>query len=143
MFRSPVQVSLDVVYLKDTSWGKYDKVVGLYCYLVEIDRGFHFSGSAKYENLAFQAHRVVGVQSQQFLADSGADEPFLGQVYFRQFFFHVYRAFSVNIMRLLHVSASLVVASCLHVVVGDASLCLFHLRLQLAEPPADADAVSA
>ena len=57
-----VQVSLDVVYLKDTSWGKYDKVVGLYRYLVEIDRGFHFSGSTKYENLAFQAHRIVSVQ---------------------------------------------------------------------------------
>ena len=57
-----VQVSLDVVYLKDTSWGKYDKVVGLYRYLVEIDRGLHFSGSTKYENLAFQSHRIVSVQ---------------------------------------------------------------------------------
>ena len=47
-----VQVSLDVVYLKDTSWGKYDKVIGLYCYLVEIARGFNISGITKYELIA-------------------------------------------------------------------------------------------
>ena len=53
-----------VIYLKDTSWSKYDKVVGFYRYLIKIDRSFYLSGCAKYKNFAFQAYRIVSVQSQ-------------------------------------------------------------------------------
>lgn len=83
-----VQVALDTVYLKDAPGGEGDKVVGLHLYFIQVDRRFHLSGHAQDEDFTFQSYRIIGIESQQFLADAGADEPFFRQVYFGKFFFH-------------------------------------------------------
>lgn len=83
-----VQVALDTVYLKDAPGGEGDKVVGLHLYFIQVDRRFHLSGHAQDEDFTFQSYRIIGVESQQFLADAGADEPFFRQVDFGKFFFH-------------------------------------------------------
>ncbi len=86
-----MQVSTYLMNLENTAWQDRDKTSRLYLKLRQVDGGLHLSAQAEHEDPRFQSAGVIGVEAQQtdISGRELPDDPILGQVYFRDVFFHV------------------------------------------------------